>query len=77
LHAATRAGALDPGGREARLRYVLLPPLAQDRLEHRPGGLVRITLKRAYADGTVAVGMDPLSLLCRLAASVPHHASTP
>ncbi len=32
---------------------------------------MRITLKRAYADGTVAVDMDPLSLLCRLATSVP------
>ncbi len=37
----------------------------------RPDGLVRIALKRAYTDGTVAVDMDPLSLLCRLAASVP------
>ena len=34
-------------------------------------GLVRITLKKAYADGTMAVDMDPLSLLCRLAAGVP------
>ena len=33
--------------------------------------LVRIALKRAYSDGTVAVDMDTLSLLCRLAASVP------
>jgi len=40
-------------------------------IEQRPDGLVRITLKRAYADGTVAVDMDPLSLLCRLATSVP------
>jgi hypothetical protein len=32
---------------------------------------VRITLKKAYTDGTVAVDMDPLSLLCRLATSVP------
>jgi hypothetical protein len=32
---------------------------------------VRIALERAYADGTVAVDMDPLSLLCRLAAAVP------
>jgi len=71
LHAATRAGALDPAGREALLRYVLRPPIAQERLEQRPDGLVRITLKRAYADGTVAVDMDPVSLLCRLAASVP------
>jgi len=32
---------------------------------------VRITLKKPYTDGTVAVDMDPLSLLCRLARSVP------
>lgn len=71
LHAATRAGAFDAGGREALLRYVLRPPIAQERLEQRPDGLVRITLKKAYTDGTVAVDMDPLSLLCRLATSVP------
>jgi len=71
LHAATRAGAHDPAGREALLRYVLRPPVAQERVDLRPDGLVRITLKKAYADGTVAVEMDPLSLLCRLATSVP------
>ncbi len=71
LHAATRAGALDPAGREALLHYVLRPPVAQERVEQRPDGLVRITLKKAYRDGTVAVDMDPLSLLCRLATSVP------
>jgi hypothetical protein len=71
LHAATRAGALDPAGREALLRYVLRPPVAQERVEQRADGLVRITLKKAYADGTIAVDMDPLSLLCRLATSVP------
>ena len=32
---------------------------------------MRIVLKRPFADGTTAVDMDPLSLLCRLAASVP------
>jgi len=45
--------------------------VAQERLERRPDGLVRLALQRAYADGTVAVEMDPLSLLCRLATSVP------
>jgi len=52
---------------------VLRPPLAQERLQQRPDGLVRITLKKAYSDAsaTVAVDMDPLSLLCRLATSVP------
>lgn len=71
LHAATRAGAFHPAGRETLLRYVLRPPIAQERLEPRASGLVRITLKKAYTDGTVAVDMDPLSLLCRLATSVP------
>jgi hypothetical protein len=71
LHAATRAGALDPRGREKLLCYVLRPPIAHRRIEHRPDGLVRIALKRAFADGTLAVEMDPLSLLCRLATSVP------
>jgi hypothetical protein len=33
LHAATRAGALDVAGREALLRYVLRPRIAQQRLE--------------------------------------------
>ena len=45
--------------------------IAQERVEQRPDGLVRITLKKACKDGTVAVDMDPLSLLCRLATSVP------
>jgi hypothetical protein len=71
LYAVTRAGAWDTVGREGLLRYVLRPPIAQERLEQRPDGLVRITLKKAYSDGTVAVDMDPLPLLCRLATSVP------
>lgn len=71
LHAATRAGARDTAGREALLRYILRPPIAQERVEPTKDGLVRIVLKRAYSDGTVAVEMDPLSLLCRLATSVP------
>jgi hypothetical protein len=71
LHAATRAGSLDPEGRERLLRYVLRPPVAYGRIEHRPAGLVRIALKRAFGDRTVAVELDPLSLLCRRATSVP------
>jgi hypothetical protein len=76
LHAATRAGALDATGREALLRYVLRPPIAQDKVEQGHDGLIRIVLKKPFPDGTIAVEMDPLSLLCRLAASVPpprHH----
>jgi len=50
---------------------VLRPPIGQERLEHRPDGLVRIILKKACSDGTVAVDMDPPSLLWRLATGVP------
>jgi hypothetical protein len=32
---------------------------------------VRIVLKKPFSDGTIALDMDPLSLLCRLAATVP------
>jgi hypothetical protein len=71
LHAATRAGALDTIGRETLCKYVLRPAVAQERITRGPDGLVRIALKRAFSDGTVAVDLDPLSLLSRLAASVP------
>ena len=71
LHAATTAAADDLAGREALCRYVLRPPIAQDRLRLLDDGLVRIELKRAFYDGTVAVDLDPLSLLCRLATAVP------
>ena len=71
LHAATRAGAYDVRAREALVKYILRPPVANEHLTLRPEGLVRIALKRPFRDGTVAVDMDPLSLLCRLAAAVP------
>lgn len=71
LHAATHAGAEDARGREALCKYVLRPPLAQDRLSLLPDGLVRITLRKPFRDGTYAVDMDPLSLLCRLATTIP------
>jgi hypothetical protein len=71
LHAATRAGAHHAASTEALLRYVLRPPSAQERVAMQQDGLVRLSLKRAFADGTVAIDMAPLSLLCRLAASVP------
>jgi len=50
---------------------VLRPPIAQERVTQGPDGLVRILLKHPFADGTVAIDLDPLSLLSRLAASVP------
>jgi Putative transposase len=54
------------------LKYILRPAVAQERIMPGKDGLVRITLKRAFMDGTVAIDMDPLSLLSRLAAAVPY-----
>jgi hypothetical protein len=45
----------EDGGGDLGAADVLRPPIAQERLELRPDGLVRIILKRAYADGTVAI----------------------
>ncbi len=71
LHAATRVGGLDTRARESLIKNVLRPPIAQERVTAGPDGLVRIALKRPFADGTVAIDLDPLSLLSRLATSVP------
>jgi hypothetical protein len=62
---------MDTAGREALCKYVLRPVVAQERITHGPDGLVRTAPKKPFADGTVAVDMDPLSHLCGLAASVP------
>ena len=53
------------------LKYVLRPPISQERITRGPDGLVRIALKKAFSDGTVAIDLDPLSLLTRLCAAVP------
>jgi hypothetical protein len=71
LHAATRAGALDDAGREGLIKYVLRPPIGNKHLQPGPEGLVRTALKKPFSDGTFVIDLDPLSLLCRLCASVP------
>jgi hypothetical protein len=70
LHAATVARADDEAGREVLVRYVLRGPIAQERVKVLPDALVRLELRRAFRDG-VAIDMDAVSLLCRLAAAVP------
>ncbi len=49
----------------------IAPPISQDRIRLVDDDLVRLTLKRPFSDGTFAIDMDPLSLVARLAASVP------
>ena len=40
LHAATRAGGFDEAGREALLKYILRPAVAQERITLQPDGLI-------------------------------------
>ena len=51
LHAATHVHAHDHRGREALVKYVLRPPIAQERVTAGPDGLVRILLKKEFSDG--------------------------
>jgi len=71
LQAASRVAANDKPGRERLCRYILRPPLANDRLKILDDGNVRLELKRPWSDGTSSVQMPPLALIARLAALVP------
>ncbi|HEX7603574.1 MAG TPA: hypothetical protein VF316_18270, partial [Polyangiaceae bacterium] len=55
---ATRRTAIEPTVAHALLKYVLRPPIAQERVVRGPDGLVRIALKRVFSDGTTAIDMD-------------------
>jgi hypothetical protein len=71
LQAATRVAANDKQGRERLCRYILRPPLANDRLSILDAGNVRLEFKRPWSDGTSSVELPPLALIARLAALVP------
>jgi hypothetical protein len=71
LQAATRIAGNDQPGRERLCRYILRPPLANDRLTLSDDGTVHLAFKRPWQDGTSAVKLEPLALIARLAALVP------
>lgn len=71
LHANVWLSANDRSGLERLARYVLRPPLAQDRLRLRPDGRVVVELKTPWRDGTTALVFEPLELLEKLAAITP------
>jgi hypothetical protein len=52
-------------------RYILRPPLANDRLKILDDGNVRLEFKRPWSDGTSSIDLAPLALIARLAALVP------
>jgi hypothetical protein len=63
LHAATRVAANDKPGRERLCRYILRPPLANDRLHILPEGAVRLDFKKPWSDGTASVDLEPLAFI--------------
>jgi hypothetical protein len=71
LHGATRVAANDKQGRVALCKYILRPPLANDRLKILDDGAVRLEFKRPWSDGTSSIDLAPLALIARLAAIVP------
>jgi hypothetical protein len=71
LQAATRVAANDKDGRERLCRYILRPPLANERLSILDDGDVRLDFKRPWSNGTSSVQLPPLALIARLAALVP------
>jgi len=56
---------------ERLCRYVMRPPLSQERLEWRPDGGLLLTLKNVWKDGTHAISLEPHDLLVRLCAAIP------
>jgi hypothetical protein len=71
LHANVAVGAHDRERLEKLCRYVLRPPIAQDRLALTPDGQILLQLRSPWSDGTTHFLFDPLELLEKLAALVP------
>jgi hypothetical protein len=74
LHANVWVGPNDRARREQLCRYVLRPPLAEDRLRRLADGRVRVALKRPWSDGTTHLLFEPVEFLEKLAALTPRPA---
>jgi hypothetical protein len=66
-----RASAKDKQQRERLCRYLLRPPLSNDRLSRLPDGRYSLRLKKPWSDGTVAQISSGEELLARLVVLVP------
>jgi hypothetical protein len=77
IHAATKVGANDEQGRLALCKYILRPPLANERLTIVDDEHVRLNFKKPWSDGTTSVELTPLALIARLAAIVPPPPAAP
>jgi hypothetical protein len=71
LHAGVTVAGDDRRRLEQLCRYLLRPPISQERLTLRPDGSVVVALKIAWRDGTTHLHFEPLTLLERLAVLTP------
>jgi len=71
LHANVAVAADNREALEQLCRYVLRPPIAQERLSRTADGRILLTLKAEWSDGTTALLFEPVELLERLAALMP------
>src|SRR5262245_18998136 len=71
LQANVAVAAHHRDGLEQLARYVLRPPIAQERLTRTADGRVLLTLKAEWSDGTTHLLFEPIELLERLAALTP------
>ncbi len=71
LHAAVHIAAGDRVRLERLCRYLVRPPLGQQRLQRLRDGRVAVALQRPWADGTTHLVFTPAELLARLVPLVP------
>ncbi len=71
LHANVWVPATNRARLEELCRYLLRPPVAQDRLRLTGDGRIRLTLKTPWADGTRHLLFEPMEFLEKLAALIP------
>ncbi len=74
LHANVWVPPNDRARLEQLCRYLLRPPLAQDRLRLRADGRVLVALKTVWRDGTSHFLFEPIEFLEKLAAIIPRPA---
>ena len=59
---------------EQLCRYLLRPPLAQDRVRLRADGRILVDLKTVWRDGTAQLLFEPIEFMEKLAAIIPRPA---
>ena len=71
LHAKRRVEADDPESLEKLCRYILRPPIANDRLRWVGEDKVALKLKRPWSDGTTELVFEALEFVRRLVPLIP------